>query len=180
MLTVKVVVIGLPNSGKTSFVEAIPHGGNAPSPDKPSGLDRAVDFKRWSVDAQLRVQFYGIMGQRSLEFTWDTMCKGLSGAIVVVDSTDSEALPAAQHIIEFLSEHYTVPIVVAANKQDAEHPLSPEDLRVRLGAKEGIPIVPCVATKWASVKQVLLVLLYALRGQLEHPGGGTARFKVPR
>jgi len=148
--------------------------------EAPAGLDKTVDFKRWTVDADLRVQFYGIMGLRRLEFTWDTMCKGLSGAIVVVDSTAPEALPEVQYLLDFLMGRYEVPIVIAATKQDVEGALSPEALRAQLRLREGVPVVPCVATKWASVKQVLLVLFYAMRRELERPRGTTSAFRSPR
>jgi signal recognition particle receptor subunit beta len=54
------------------------------------------------------------------------------------------------------------PYVVAANKQDMEDSWAIEDLRIALKLDGRVKMLPCVATKRDTVKNVLLELLYSI------------------
>lgn len=149
------MVIGPWHSGKSTFVRSVP------LPDvgrPPPTLAQFVDFKRVQVDPDLRLQIYGIMGSRRLDFMWETLCKGMSGYVVLINSTRAADLVHARHIIDFLGERIPVPCVVAANFQDQKGAMSPGEVRENLGLEATVPIVPCMATNPESVREVLVAL----------------------
>jgi hypothetical protein len=51
---------------------------------------------------------------------------------------------------------------VAANKQDMEDAWAVDDLRIALKLDGRVKMLPCVATKKDTVKNVLLELLYSI------------------
>jgi hypothetical protein len=59
--------------------------------------------------------------------------------------------------------------VVAANKQDMEDSWSVDDLRIALKLPSEIKMLPCVASDRASVKKVLLELLYSILDEMDVP-----------
>jgi signal recognition particle receptor subunit beta len=52
--------------------------------------------------------------------------------------------------------------VIAANKQDDVDAWPPEDLKIALGLDSDVRVLPCIANNKASVKNVLLELLYVI------------------
>jgi signal recognition particle receptor subunit beta len=58
--------------------------------------------------------------------------------------------------------HEDVPCVIAANKQDQPHAWSANDVRIGLGIPGDIPVVPCVANQFKSVRDVVIELLYKI------------------
>jgi len=77
----------------------------------------------------------------------------------MVDSCRPAHLNETVRLMQSFARITDVPFVVAANKQDDPTALPLSYIRRRLQLPLEIPILPCVATDRASVKQVLLGLL---------------------
>jgi signal recognition particle receptor subunit beta len=80
----------------------------------------------------------------------------------LLDSVRPETFREARTILDAFSSFAPVPYVVAANKQDQEDAWTPEDLRIALRIPSGVKVVPCVATRPNSVRQVVLELLFSI------------------
>lgn len=175
MQTVKMVVTGPFNSGKTQFIQAVSEIDVVSTERKiTSEAERikenttvAMDFGRITVDADLVLYLFGTPGQKRFDFMWEILSEGMLGFVVMVDSTRPETFREAKSILETFRAYAPTPYVVAANKQDLEDAWPVEDLRIALRLAPEIKLIPCVARDKEQVKTVLLELLYSILAELE-------------
>ena len=173
--TVKMVITGPFNSGKTEFVQSISEI-DVVSTERnisqeaeriKSTTTVAMDFGRITVDDDLVLYLFGTPGQRRFDFMWEILSQGMLGFVVLVDSARPETFREAKSILETFRAYAPTPYIVAANKQDMDDAWAVEDLRVALRLDPDIKMLPCVATKQDSVKTVLLELLYGILEEME-------------
>lgn len=177
MQTVKMVISGAVNAGKTQFIRAISEievvsterrATDDTKSIKESGQTTvAMDFGRISVGDDLVLHLFGTPGQKRFDFMWEILSEGMLGLIVLVDSTRPETFRETNRIIDFFTSYRDAPFVVAANKQDHENAWSPDELRLALRLGPEVKIMPCVATDRETVKSVLLELLYVILQRAE-------------
>lgn len=174
--TVKMVITGPFNSGKTEFVRSISEIDVVSTERKiTSEAERdikedttvAMDFGRITVDNDLVLYLFGTPGQRRFDFMWEILAQGMLGFVVLVDSARPETFREAKSILETFRAYAPTPYVVAANKQDMPDAWSIDDLRIALHLDDDIKLLPCVATKRESVKNVLLELLYSILEEID-------------
>ena len=173
--TVKMVVTGPFNAGKTEFIRTVSEIEVVSTERKISGDNErvkdtttvALDFGRLTVDDTLILHIFGTPGQRRFEFMWDILSEGMLGYVLMVDSTRPETFREARYILDAFIDHSDTPFVVAVNKQDLENAWDGEDIRHALRLRDQIPILPCVATDRALVKNVLLKLLELIKWRLD-------------
>ncbi|TKJ30315.1 MAG: GTP-binding protein [Chloroflexi bacterium B3_Chlor] len=170
METVKVVVCGPFNSGKTEFISSISEIEVVSTERRITDGSRAVkdqttvamDFGRITVDEELVLHLFGTPGQKRFDFMWDILSEGMLGFVVLVDSARPETFREAKMILDRFGRYSPMPYVIAANKQDEEDAWPPDDLRIALKAPSDTKVLSCVATDRESVKNVLLELLYSI------------------
>jgi len=179
MQTVKIVVTGPFNSGKTEFIRSVSEIDVVSTERKISSeMERvketttvAMDFGRITVDEDLVLYLFGTPGQRRFDFMWEILSEGMLGFIVMVDSTRPETYREARSILETFRAYAPTPYVVAANKQDKSDAWDLGDMRLALRLDSQIKLLPCVATRKDSVKSVLLELLYGILAELDQSAG---------
>lgn len=170
MHTVKMVVTGPFNAGKTEFISAVSEidvvSTERKISDATSRIKRettvAMDFGRITVDDELVLYLFGTPGQKRFDFMWEILSEGMLGFVVLIDSVRPETFREARRILDVFRSYASTPYVVAANKQDMEDAWSPDDLRIALKVDPRVKLLPCVAKDKESVKSVLLELLYAI------------------
>lgn len=175
MQTVKMVVTGPFNSGKTEFIQSVSEINVVSTERKISSeAERvketttvAMDFGRITVDQDLVLYLFGTPGQKRFDFMWEILSEGMLGFIVMVDSTRPETFREARSILETFRAYAPTPYVVAANKQDLPDAWEIEDIRLALRLGPKVKLLPCVATKKDTVKSVLLELLYSILAEME-------------
>jgi small GTP-binding protein len=175
MQTVKMVVTGPFNSGKTQFIQSVSEIDVVSTERKISSeAERvkesttvAMDFGRITVDAELVLYLFGTPGQKRFDFMWEILSEGMLGFVVMVDSTRPETFREAKSILETFRAYAPTPYVVAANKQDHDDAWAIDDLRIALRLAPEVKLIPCVATDREKVKTVLLELLYSILAEME-------------
>ncbi len=175
MQTVKIVVTGPFNAGKTAFIQTVSEIDVVATERKISSEAEkvketttvAMDFGRITVDEDLVLYLFGTPGQRRFDFMWEILSEGMLGFIVLVDSTRPETFREARGILETFHAYAPTPYVVAANKQDMEDAWDIDDMRIALRLPPEVKLLPCVATDKQSVKQVLLELLFSIMEEIE-------------
>src|SRR4026208_592113 len=178
MQTVKMVITGPFNSGKTQFIQSVSEIDVVSTERKiSSDAERvkenttvAMDFGRITVDADLVLYLFGTPGQKRFDFMWEILSEGMLGFVVMVDSTRPETFREAKSILETFRAYAPTPYVVAANKQDKEDAWDLDDMRHALRLDGKVKFLPCVATDKDSVKSVLLELLYSILAEMESGG----------
>ncbi len=179
MQTVKIVVTGPFNSGKTEFIRSVSEIDVVSTERKISSeMERvketttvAMDFGRITVDEDLVLYLFGTPGQRRFDFMWEILSEGMLGFIVMVDSTRPETFREARSILETFRAYAPTPYVVTANKQDRPDAWDIDDMRVALRLDSHIKLLPCIATRRESVKSALLELLYGILAEMDQNSG---------
>jgi len=175
MQTVKMVVTGPFNSGKTEFIRSVSEIDVVSTERKISSevekiketTTVAMDFGRITVDDDLVLYLFGTPGQRRFDFMWEILSEGMLGFVVMVDSTRPETFREARSILETFRAYAPTPYVVAANKQDREDAWELNDIRIALRLDPKIKLLPSVAPNKEMVKNVLLELLYSILADME-------------
>jgi small GTP-binding protein len=178
MQTVKMVVTGPFNAGKTEFIRSVSEIDVVSTERKiSSDTERvkdattvAMDFGRITVDEDLVLYLFGTPGQKRFDFMWEILSEGMLGFIVMVDSTRPETFREARSILETFRAYAPTPYVVAANKQDLQDAWDLEDMRIALRLDPSVKFLPCVANDKEKVKNVLLELLYSILAEMEANG----------
>ncbi|HLD93052.1 MAG TPA: ATP/GTP-binding protein [Anaerolineales bacterium] len=175
MLTVKMVVTGPFNAGKTEFIQTVSEIDVVSTERKVSSPQErikemttvAMDFGRITVDESLVLYLFGTPGQKRFDFMWEILSEGMLGFIVLVDSTRPETFREARSILEAFRAFSPTPYVVAASKQDLSDAWELDDMRIALRLEDGVKLIPCVSTEKEAVKTVLLELLESILAELE-------------
>jgi small GTP-binding protein len=175
MQTVKIVVTGPLNGGKTEFIRSVSEIDVVSTERKISSEAEkiketttvAMDFGRITVDNDLVLYLFGTPGQKRFDFMWEILSEGMLGFIVIVDSTRPETFREARSILETFRAYAPTPYVVAANKQDARDAWDIDDMRLALRLDPKVKLLSCVATNKEKVKSVLLELLYGILAEME-------------
>ena len=175
MQTVKMVVTGPFNSGKTAFIQSVSEIDVVSTERKISTeAERiketttvAMDFGRITVDDDLVLYLFGTPGQKRFDFMWEILSEGMLGFVVMVDSARPETFREARGILQTFRAYAPTPYVVAANKQDLDDAWEVEDLRIALGLDSKVKMLPCVANNREQVKAVLLELLYSILEEMK-------------
>jgi uncharacterized protein len=173
--TVKIVVTGPFNSGKTALIRSVSEIDVVSTEKKitaeaekiKESTTVAMDFGRITVDDDLVLFLFGTPGQKRFDFMWEILSEGMLGFIVIVDSTRPETFKEARSILETFHAYAPTPYIVAANKQDLPDAWDVEDIRLALRLDPGIKVLPCIAHEKSSVKTVLLELLYAILEEVD-------------
>jgi len=170
MQSVKVVVTGPFNAGKTTFIKAVSEitvlsteRQISDTSDEGSGETTvAMDFGRITVSDDVVLYLFGTPGQERFSFMWETLSEGMLGFVLLVDATDTESLEDAKSMIDFFKNMSDVPFVVAGNKVAADDVPTLQSLRSSLGLADDVPLLPVDAREKDSVKSVLLGLLHRI------------------
>jgi small GTP-binding protein len=175
MQTVKMVVTGPFNAGKTEFIRSVSEIDVVSTERKiTSDVERvketttvAMDFGRITVDEDLVLYLFGTPGQKRFDFMWEILSEGMLGFVVLVDSTRPETFREARSILETFRAYAPTPYVVAANKQDIADAWDISDMRIALRMDPKVKLLSCVAINKTTVKSVLLELLFSILAEME-------------
>jgi len=175
MQTVKMVVTGPFNAGKTEFIRSVSEIDVVSTERKiSSDAERvkatttvAMDFGRITVDQDLVLSLFGTPGQKRFDFMWEILSEGMLGFVMMVDSSRPETFREARSILETFRAYAPTPYVVAANKQDLNDAWEIADMRIALRLSPKVKLLPCVAQEKESVKTILLELLYSILAEMD-------------
>jgi ADP-ribosylation factor-like protein 8 len=114
----EIVVIGLQNAGKTSFVDAL--GGGVFEEDMIPTV--GFNMRKLSRDG-VSVKTWDLGGQERFRGTWERYCRGVDCVVYVVDASAPETFETARNELHGLLKRETlggIPLLVLGNKCDLE------------------------------------------------------------
>ena len=172
---VKIVVTGPFAAGKTTLIRTISEitvlstekDITDETKSRKSETTVAMDFGRITIDHDLILYLFGTPGQDRFDFMWEILGEGMLGYVLLLDANRQESLDEAIGILAAFRKMARVPFVVGLNRAEALDPEVEERVRSALELDSSVPVVPCDATDRASVKNVLLALLYAVVDSLD-------------
>ncbi len=173
--SVKVVITGPFNAGKTSLIKAVSEitvlsterqvSGSSGEGDGETTV--AMDFGRITVSEDVVLYLFGTPGQARFSFMWETLSEGMLGFVLLVDAADPSTFEDARDMIDFFTSMSDVPFVVAANKVVSDDTEALRRVREDLKLPEAVPLLAVDARSRDSVKTVLLGLLYEILKSME-------------
>jgi len=175
MQSVKVVVTGPFNAGKTTFIKAVSEITvlsterqiSDTSGEGSGETTVAMDFGRITVSDDVVLYLFGTPGQERFSFMWETLSEGMLGFVLLVDAEDKASYEDAKSMIAFFRNMSDVPFVVASNKVPATDIKTLRQVRSAIGLEDAIPLLPVDARDRESVKAVLLGLLYQILDSMD-------------
>lgn len=170
MQSVKVVITGPFNAGKTTFIKAVSEITVLSTERQISNTSAegsgettvAMDFGRITISDDVVLYLFGTPGQERFSFMWETLSEGMLGFVLLVDADDRDSYEDAKSMIAFFRNMSDVPFVVAANKVSATDMKTLRAVRTAIALDDEIPLLPVDARDKESVKAVLLGLLYRI------------------
>jgi small GTP-binding protein len=150
----KILVTGPRGSGKSTFVRtaSLLSAGKSVSVDR-AGTTVALDYANVSLRG-LTLDLFGTPGQARFNPILRTLAKDAMGVILIVDSTDPKSFERASEILKIACGK-TTPYIVAANKQDTNDALEPDQVRKKLGLPAKVPVLGISALDPAGVMESL-------------------------
>ncbi|XP_065178609.1 ADP-ribosylation factor-like protein 8B-A [Sycon ciliatum] len=126
----ELTLVGLQNSGKTTFVNVIASG------QFNEDMIPTVGFNMRKVSkGNVTIKLWDIGGQPRFRSMWERYCRGVNCIVYMVDSADQEKLDASRNELHNLLEKpqlQGIPILVLGNKKDLPNALDEKDLIARL------------------------------------------------
>jgi len=170
MQSVKVVITGPFNAGKTTFIKSVSEITVLSTERQVSDTSGegggettvAMDFGRITISEDVVLYLFGTPGQERFSFMWETLSEGMLGFVLLVDISDSDSFSDAASMIRFFRGMSDVPFVVAANKVASDDLDSIRFAREQLTLEDSIPLLPVDARDRDSVKSVLLGLMHRI------------------
>ncbi|MGA8114161.1 MAG: ATP/GTP-binding protein [Actinocatenispora sp.] len=181
--TAKLVVAGGFGVGKTTLVRSISEippvnteawmtAASAPVDPLDPGLDKqqttvAMDFGRRQLAPDLVLYLFGTPGQARFWPMWDDLCRGASGALVLVDTRRLDTSFAA---VNYFENDNQLPFVVAVNLFHGERYHDLTDVRDALQLAAEVPLLEVDARDPRSVAQALMaVVTHSMRTHTAEP-----------
>lgn len=148
----KVIITGPFHAGKSTFIHKV--STKAVSVNR-MGTTIALDHG-YVEHSGFSVDLFGTPGQERFEFMLDILNKDAFGVVLVVDSTKPETFERAKEMLRHVTR-YSLPYVVAANKQDEKSAIKPEKIKEMLGLDTDV--VGTVATSGEGCMDALKLLI---------------------
>jgi hypothetical protein len=167
---VKIVVTGPFAAGKTTLIRTISEitvlstekDITDETKSRKSETTVAMDFGRITIDHDLVLYLFGTPGQDRFDFMWEILGEGMLGYVLLLDANRPDSLEEAVGILAAFRKMAKVPFVVGLNRAEGIDSDAEARVREALDLDPSVPVVACDATDRASVKNVLLALLYAV------------------
>ncbi|MFD7073232.1 ATP/GTP-binding protein [Nocardioides sp. NPDC057577] len=116
----------------------------------------AMDFGRVTLAPDLLLYLFGTPGQPRFWPMWDDLCRGASGAVVLVDT---RRLDGSFPAVNYFENDTDVPFIVAVNLFDGQLTHSLEKVRDALCLDERTPLVTVDARDRRSTAKTLVACL---------------------
>ncbi|VIO86627.1 Uncharacterized protein BM_BM6909 [Brugia malayi] len=126
----ELTLVGLQNSGKTTFVNVIATG------QFTEDMIPTVGFNmRKITKGNVTIKLWDIGGQPRFRSMWERYCRGVNAIIFMVDAADEDKLEASRNELSQLLDKPqldSIPVLVLANKKDLPGALDERQLIERM------------------------------------------------
>jgi uncharacterized protein len=175
--TVKIVVTGPFDAGKTTFIRTISEitvlsTERDVTDTEVHGRGRttvAMDFGRITVGSDIALYLFGTPGQDRFEFMWDILAEGMLGYVLMVDAERPASITEARRINAHFNSLADVPSIVVVNKLgDRAEDQIVAQVRSELDLPEGVPVLVTDARQREDVKHALVTFLRTVQSRLRN------------
>lgn len=130
----ELTLVGLQNSGKTTFVNVIASG------QFNEDMIPTVGFNMRKVTkGNVTIKLWDIGGQPRFRSMWERYCRGVTAIVFMVDAADHEKLDASKNELHSLLDKPQlagIPVLVLGNKVDLPNALRERELIERMSLSD--------------------------------------------
>eukprot|EP00055_Hartaetosiga_balthica_P000580 m.136965 g.136965 ORF g.136965 m.136965 type:complete len:184 (+) comp11093_c0_seq1:76-627(+) len=130
----ELTLVGLQNSGKSTFVDVIASG------QYNEDMQPTIGFNMRKVTkGNVTIKLWDIGGQARFRSMWERYCRGVQTIIFMVDAADPKKIEAAKEELMGLLQKPQlngIPVLVLGNKNDLPNAVNVEDLIALLSLKD--------------------------------------------
>lgn len=178
-----VIILGLDRAGKTTFLEQLKgiFGGLDPLPASKIPPTVGLNIGRLQISQQSLV-LWDLGGAPNLRSLWDKYTPEAHGLVYVVDAAAGARLEEARQVLcDLLSsaELQGIPLLVLANKQDADGALTPHEVEESLELQQVLEpgqarcVIGCTTVNGEGVSEGAIWMADVLRDSTRVPVGGS-------
>ena len=135
----RILILGLDAAGKTSLLQrALAKENVEPNFDVNPTVGFNVEMCQFDRSKRATYALWDVGGQEKIRSLWRHYYAGASGLIFVIDSTDVDRLEEAGDALNSIltdQDMKTTPVLIFANKQDAENAATVEEITKEIGFK---------------------------------------------
>ncbi|KAI3385483.1 hypothetical protein SNEBB_007042 [Seison nebaliae] len=122
----ELTLVGLQNSGKTTFVNVIANG------QFNENMIPTVGFNMKKITkGNMSIKLWDIGGQARFRSMWERYCRGVNAIIYMVDAADSDKIePTRTELHNLLDKPQLdgIPVLILGNKNDLPNAMNSDDL----------------------------------------------------
>jgi len=138
----QILILGIDRAGKTTLLEQLKALYTGLDPLPPSKIPPTVGLNigRMQV-SRAKLIFWDLGGSSTLRSLWENYYSEAHGLVYVVDASDHERIEESKQTLEGLLNHpdlAAIPLLLFANKQDAEGALTPPELDARFDLQQSM------------------------------------------
>ncbi|ESO02484.1 hypothetical protein HELRODRAFT_155828 [Helobdella robusta] len=126
----ELALVGLQNSGKTTFVNVIAAG------EFSEDMIPTVGFNMRTVTkGNVTIKIWDIGGQPRFRSMWERYCRGVNAIVYMVDASDLDRIEASKNELHNLltkPQLIGIPVLVLGNKRDVPNSLDEKDMIERM------------------------------------------------
>jgi signal recognition particle receptor subunit beta len=179
MESLKIVVIGPPHAGTTTFVRTASEIAVLCTERRVTGASGhddlvSMDFGRITVSDDIAVYVFGIPARDEATFLWETLSEGALGVVILGDAGSETSLARVRELAETFTEKSDVPFVVALGHWQHTDADTMARVRSRISIADEVPLLVCNTRDRHTVKPVLLALMQRVRDTAPVPSGSEA------
>jgi len=170
----ELTLVGLQNSGKTTFVNVIASGQFS------EDMIPTVGFNMRKVTkGNVTIKLWDIGGQPRFRSMWERYCRGVNAIVYMVDAAAPDKMESAKqelHALLAKEQLASIPVLVLGNKNDLPKAMEVETLIEMLGLKD-IPEreVCCYSISCKSSVNIDITLDWLKKHRKTGGGGGGAK-----
>ena len=172
MQTVKMVVTGPFNAGKTQFIRTVSEIDVVSTERKISSEAEkvketttvAMDFGRITVDEDLVLYLFGTPGQKRFDFMWEILSEGALGVILLIDDTAENPLQDLELYFDAFSQQLdnrTLVVGITRTDLNTDHDIEAYRNFISLHDRT-IPLFSIDSRNKEEVKKLVRTLLYRI------------------
>ncbi len=173
--TVKIVVTGPFDAGKTTFIRTISEITVLSTEREVSDHDVhghgrttvAMDFGRITVGSDVALYLFGTPGQDRFEFMWDILAEGMLGFVLLVDASRPGSYLEGRRVRDHFEALADVPSIVVINKAAGRDPdEAVAETRRELEVPDDVPVLVADVRNRDDVKRALITFLRTVQARL--------------